>query len=107
MVRAAFLATVLCLASVLPAGALELAPHGITVNVVSLDATGDTEMFESVMSPESERAQALAKSIPVGRLGRSADVARAVDFFCDEAADFVTGQTLLVCGGASVSALSM
>ncbi|MCB1523574.1 MAG: SDR family oxidoreductase [Rhodoblastus sp.] len=87
--------------------ALELAPHGITVNVVFSSDTGATEMFESVMSPESERAQALAKSIPVGRLGRSADVARAVDFFCDEAADFVTGQTLLVCGGASVSALSM
>ena len=87
--------------------ALELAPHGITVNVVSPGPIGDTEMFESVMSPESERAKALARSIPVGRLGRSADVARAVDFFCDEAADFVTGQTLLVCGGASVSALSM
>lgn len=87
--------------------ALELAPHGITVNVVSPGPIGDTEMFEAVMSPESERAKALAKSIPVGRLGRSADVARAVDFFCDEAADFVTGQTLLVCGGASVSALSM
>lgn len=87
--------------------ALELAPHGITVNVVSPGPIADTEMFESVMSPESERAKALAKSIPVGRLGRSADVARAVDFFCDEAADFVTGQTLLVCGGASVSALSM
>ena len=87
--------------------ALELAPHGITVNVVSPGPIGDTEVFESVMSPESERAKALARSIPVGRLGRSADVARAVDFFCDEAADFVTGQTLLVCGGASVSALSM
>ena len=87
--------------------ALELAPHGVTVNVVSPGPIGDTEMFESVMSPESERARALAKSIPVGRLGRSADVARAVDFFCDEAADFVTGQTLLVCGGASIGALSM
>lgn len=87
--------------------ALELAPHGVTVNVVSPGPIGDTEMFESVMSPESERARALAKSIPVGRLGRSADVARAVDFFCDEAADFVTGQTLLVCGGASIGALAM
>ena len=87
--------------------ALELAPSGITVNVVAPGPIGDTEMFESVMSPESERAKALAKSIPVGRLGRSADVARAVDFFCDEAADFVTGQTLLVCGGASIGALAM
>ncbi|MFV0281928.1 MAG: SDR family NAD(P)-dependent oxidoreductase [Rhodoblastus sp.] len=87
--------------------ALELAPHGITVNVVSPGPIGDTEMFAAVTSPDSERAKALAKSIPVGRLGRSADVARAVDFFCDEAADFVTGQTLLVCGGASIGALSI
>ena len=87
--------------------ALELAPHGITVNVVSPGPIGDTEMFESVMSPDSERAKALAKSIPVGRLGRSADVARAVDFFCDPEAGFVTGQTLLVCGGASIGSLSL
>ena len=87
--------------------ALELAPSGITVNVVSPGPIGDTEMFESVMSPESERGKALAKSIPVGRLGRSADIARAVEFFCAPEADFITGQTLLVCGGASIGALSM
>jgi 3-oxoacyl-[acyl-carrier protein] reductase len=87
--------------------ALELAPSGITVNVVSPGPIGDTEMFESVMSPESERAKALAKAIPVGRLGRSADVARAVEFFCAPEADFITGQTLLVCGGASIGALTM
>ena len=33
--------------------ALELAPSGITVNVVAPGPIGDTEMFESVMSPES------------------------------------------------------
>ena len=37
--------------------ALELAPFGITVNVVAPGPIGDTEMFESVMSPESERAK--------------------------------------------------
>ena len=87
--------------------ALELAPSGITVNVVAPGPIGDTEMFESVMSPESERAKALAKTIPVGRLGRSADVARAVEFFCAPEADFVTGQTLFVCGGASIGAITM
>ena len=40
--------------------------------------------------------------IPVKRLGQSADVARAVMFFCDPANGFVTGQTLYVCGGASL-----
>src|SRR5436190_421802 len=63
---------------------------------------GDTEMFESVMSPESERAKKLAQSIPLGRLGKSADVARAVSFFSSPDADFITGQTLYVCGGASI-----
>ena len=44
---------------------------------------------------------------PVKRLGRSADVARAVMFFCDRANGFVTGQTLYVCGGASVGMLAI
>ena len=87
--------------------ALELASDGITVNVVAPGPIADTEMFESVMSPDSERAQALARSIPVGRLGRSVDVARAVAFFCDPEAGFVTGQTLFVCGGASVASISI
>ena len=87
--------------------ALELGPSGITVNVVSPGPIADTEMFESVMKPESERAQKLAKSIPVGRLGRSEDVARAVDFFVAPEADFVTGQVLYVCGGASVGSISL
>ncbi len=78
-----------------------------TVNVVAPGPIGDTEMFESVMSPESERAKALAKTIPVGRLGRSQDVARAVEFFCAPGAGFVTGQTLFVCGGASIGAITM
>jgi NAD(P)-dependent dehydrogenase (short-subunit alcohol dehydrogenase family) len=87
--------------------ALELAPEGITVNVVAPGPIADTEMFESVMSPESERAQALARSIPVKRLGRSEDVARAVVFFAAPASDFITGQTLFVCGGASVGSLTI
>ena len=41
----------------------------------------------------------------VERLGRSDDVARAVMFFCDRANGFVTGQTLYVCGGASVGTI--
>ncbi len=87
--------------------ALELAPFGITVNVVAPGPIADTEMFEGVMSPESERAKALAKSIPVGRLGRSMDVARAVEFFVAPESDFITGQTLFVCGGASIGSITI
>jgi NAD(P)-dependent dehydrogenase (short-subunit alcohol dehydrogenase family) len=85
--------------------ALELAPLGITVNVVAPGPIGDTEMFRGVIPEGDPREQSLAASIPVKRLGRSDDVARAVMFFADRRNDFVTGQTLYVCGGASVGSL--
>ncbi|MGN6462095.1 MAG: SDR family NAD(P)-dependent oxidoreductase [Pseudolabrys sp.] len=87
--------------------ALETAADGITVNVVAPGPIADTEMFRSVIPAESEREKALAAQIPVKRLGRSDDVARAVLFFCDQDNGFVTGQTLYVCGGASVGTLTI
>lgn len=87
--------------------ALELAPSGITVNVVAPGPIEDTEMFGQVVRPGSERAASLAKAIPVGRLGKSDDVARAVMFFADPASSFITGQVLYVCGGASVASFSL
>jgi NAD(P)-dependent dehydrogenase (short-subunit alcohol dehydrogenase family) len=67
----------------------------------------DTEMFREVIPANSEREAALAKTIPVGRLGRSDDVARAVMFFADPENSFVTGQLLYVCGGASIASISL
>ena len=87
--------------------ALELAPAGITVNVVAPGPIEDTEMFGQVVQPGGERATALANAIPVRRLGRSDDVARAVMFFADPASSFITGQVLYVCGGASVASFSL
>jgi 3-oxoacyl-[acyl-carrier protein] reductase len=85
--------------------ALELASDGITVNVVAPGPISDTEMFESVVPKNSERERALAAQIPVKRLGLPGDVARAVMFFCQPSSGFVTGQTLYVCGGASLGTL--
>jgi NAD(P)-dependent dehydrogenase (short-subunit alcohol dehydrogenase family) len=85
--------------------ALELAPSGITVNAVAPGPIGDTEMFRGVIPVGDPREQSLAAAIPVKRLGRSDDVARAVLFFSDPANSFVTGQTLFVCGGSSVGSI--
>jgi len=85
--------------------ALELAPVGITVNAVAPGPIGDTDMFRGVIPPGDPREQTLAAAIPVKRLGRSDDVARAVMFFADPANSFVTGQTLYVCGGSSVGSI--
>jgi 3-oxoacyl-[acyl-carrier protein] reductase len=87
--------------------ALELAPLGITVNVVAPGPIQDTEMFREVIPPGDPREAALAKAIPVGRLGQSDDVARAVLFFADRQNSFVTGQVLYVCGGSSVASISL
>jgi NAD(P)-dependent dehydrogenase (short-subunit alcohol dehydrogenase family) len=64
-------------------------------------------MFREVMPVGSEREAALARAIPVRRLGRSDDVARAVMFFAAPESSFITGQLLYVCGGASVSSFSL
>ena len=85
--------------------ALELAPHGITVNMIAPGPIGGTEMFHEIVPAGSPREAALAQQIPVRRLGTPEDVANAVMFFAARDASFVTGQVLYVCGGASVGTL--
>ena len=86
--------------------ALELASEGITVNVVAPGPIR-TDMFYDLIPAGSPKEAQVAQSIPVKRLGESADVARAVDFFVDPANGFVTGQVLYVCGGTSVGSLTL
>ncbi|WP_157019067.1 SDR family NAD(P)-dependent oxidoreductase [Mesorhizobium xinjiangense] len=86
--------------------ALELAPHQITVNVV---APGPilTDNFWGIIPKGSQQEAELASRIPVGRLGEVEDVTNAFMFFADPKSGFVTGQTLYVCGGASVGSLQI
>jgi 3-oxoacyl-[acyl-carrier protein] reductase len=86
--------------------ALELAPHGVTVNVVAPGPI-ETDNFYSVIPRGSPQVERIAGAIPVRRLGLPDDVARAVMFFADHAAGFVTGQVLYVCGGTSVGTLTL
>lgn len=86
--------------------ALELGPWGVTVNVIAPGPV-ETDMLHEVIPQGDPRIDRLAQSIPVRRLGQPADVARAVLFFADPAAGFITGQTLYVCGGASIGALAL
>ncbi|MBR1150280.1 SDR family oxidoreductase [Bradyrhizobium sp. JYMT SZCCT0428] len=86
--------------------ALETAAHGITVNVVAPGPV-ETDMFHEVIPQGSPKLDQLARSIPVGRIGRPSDVARAVMFFSSRDADFITGQALYVCGGASIGSIAL
>ncbi len=76
--------------------ARQLAPYGINVNAVSPHAI-ETEM--SAQWSEERRREIIA-SIPLGRLGKPEDVARAVLFLASNDASFITGEILDVNGGA-------
>lgn len=81
--------------------ALELAPHGITVNAIGPGPI-ETELFKSANPHNSPRTQAIIRGVPVQRLGQPEDIAHAADFFLSDGASFVTGQVLYVCGGMTV-----
>jgi len=86
--------------------ALELAPQGITVNVVAPGPI-ETDNFHGIIPRGSPQVEKVTQSIPVKRLGQAADVARAVLFFAHRDNGFVTGQVLYVCGGTSVGTLTL
>ena len=85
--------------------ALELGGDGITVNVVAPGPIEATEIFHDIIPKDSPKLPRIIESIPVKRLGRPEDVARAVLFFVAPEASFITGQTLFVCGGTSVGSI--
>jgi gluconate 5-dehydrogenase len=81
--------------------AMELAPHGVTVNGVAPTFVY-TEMIRHVMERPEFRA-ALEKRIPLGRIADPTDVVGPVLFFAAPASRFVTGQVLYVDGGVTAS----
>jgi 3-oxoacyl-[acyl-carrier protein] reductase len=80
------------------AAAMELAPHGITVNCVAPGVV-DAGMFRTV--PKDYQEKSVAR-VPMRRPGTAREVADVVAFFCSPAAAYVTGQSLFVCGGLSL-----
>ena len=81
---------------------LELAASGITVNAIAPGPVA-TELFDRGHPPGGEKRQRVIAGIPVKRVGTTDDVARAVVFLLSPDSGYITGQTLFVCGGTSVS----
>ena len=86
--------------------ALELGQHGITVNAIAPGPIS-TKMFRDVVTEGGEVEARLIESLPMRRIGTTDDIARAVHYLTDADNDFITGQTLFVCGGASVGSLQI
>ena len=81
--------------------AMELAPHGITVNGVAPTVVR-TEMARHWLENPATRAQ-ITERIPLGRVGEPSDVVGAAVFLSSPASDFVTGQVIYVDGGITAS----
>jgi 3-oxoacyl-[acyl-carrier protein] reductase len=77
--------------------ATELAPFGITVNLV---APGWIPTERHTYEPQAAK-DAYLQTVPAGRWGTPEDVGEAVLAFASEGASFITGQTLCVNGGKS------
>lgn len=90
--------------------ALDLAPRGIRVNAVSPGVI-PTPMWEKVDRErgailglkEGELTRAMAEKIPLGRIGRTAEIAEGIVFFLSGRSSFATGQVLTVDGGFNLA----
>ena len=82
------------------ASAREMARHQVNVNVVCPGPT-DTALFASMGGPKLR--EALTKAIPFRRLAQPSDIANAVAFFASDEASYITGQTVSVSGGLTMS----
>jgi NAD(P)-dependent dehydrogenase (short-subunit alcohol dehydrogenase family) len=94
--RGQYAATKAALVALARSWASELAPRGITVNVVAPAAT------ETPMLKDPTRANVTPKLPPIGRFIQPDEVAAAVAFLLSPDAGAITGQQLMICGGSSL-----
>lgn len=97
---AAYAATKGGLSAFTRAAAIEMAPMGVRVNAV-LPGAVDTPALREGFSRQADAESRLVAQTPLGRIGRARDIAQAIAFLIDrERSDFITGQDLIVDGGA-------
>ncbi len=82
--------------------AVEVAPHGITVNAVAPGVIVTPQSLDPVNSLGPEGVEAFASRVPVGRNGQPEDIAYAFLYLASEEASFLTGQVMLIDGGVSL-----
>src|SRR5882724_9883459 len=78
--------------------ALEYAPRGIRINAVC-PGTIDTPMVADMLEKQADAMKEIMRDQPIGRLGRSDEIAAAVLWLCSPGASFVVGMALPVDGG--------
>ena len=94
--RSQYAATKAALVALARSWAREVAPKGVTINVVSPAATA------TAMLADPARAGSAPRLPPMGRLIEPAEIAELVAFLLSPAAAAITGQDIAMCGGASL-----
>lgn len=94
--RSQYAASKAALVALARSWAAELAPQGVTVNVVSPAAT------QTAMLDDPARAASAPRMPPIGRLIQPEEIAALVQFLMSREAAAITGQDIAICGGASL-----
>jgi 3-oxoacyl-[acyl-carrier protein] reductase len=82
--------------------AVELGPHGITVNAVAPGVIETPQSADPVNSMGPDGLRNFPGRVPMRRNGAPRDIAAAFVFLASEEAGYMTGQTLIVDGGLSI-----
>jgi 3-oxoacyl-[acyl-carrier protein] reductase len=77
--------------------ALALAPHGIRVNAI---APGLTDTAQPRYGSNEQEIYAMAKAVPLGRIGTPEDIAKLGVFLASDDASYITGQVYHINGGS-------
>ncbi|MBU9824225.1 SDR family NAD(P)-dependent oxidoreductase [Rahnella perminowiae] len=94
--RSQYVATKSAMTGMARSWAAELAPRGITVNIVAPGAT------QTPMLDNPQRQSSPPKLPPIGRFIQPQEVADLVCYLLSPSAAAITGQQLIICGGASL-----